>query len=284
MINVIWYDQCFGNWDHGLLDSVFSRYPELFKIHNSKRLLYADRAIIIVSGKPQAQPLRLYLETFKSGIVILTSEEDSYFDWESAIPSHLEVWTQYWVPAREAVKERLLLGAPKRINEYKINFHLPKKYLWSFVGQCQNPFRQQCVEVLKSLDGGFIQVPEFFGGLGKDGMEYQEYLDIMCQSKYVICPSGSMSVDSFRLYEAMECGAIPIADMKSPRENHIKGFNWWREVYPQNQVYCVSTWNDLDAKWFEEKYYADRLKSINWWFDYKMKLHNKLIKIANEAN
>lgn len=279
-INVIWWDQSLGNWDSGLLRETLDKYPDLFKQHNSKELIYPERAIVIVVGKPEVSALRLYLETIKSGIVILTSDEDAYFDYKAAVPSHLEIWTQYWTADREEIKERLLIGTPSRFKDYKINLSLPKKYLWSFVGQVQNPFRQQCVEVLKTLGGGFMQIPEFFGGLGKDGMEYQEYLDIMCQSKYVICPSGSMSVDSFRLYEAIECGAIPITDMRSPREKHLEGFNWWREVYPENKIFCVSSWYDLNMGWFEEQYYKERLKTVNWWFDYKLKLHNKLITYA----
>jgi len=87
-MQIIWWEGQRGYWDHGLFMNVFEKYPDLFPQHNSKELIYPDRAIVIVPGKPEVAPLREYLNKLKSGLVILTSEEDAYFDWKSAIPPH----------------------------------------------------------------------------------------------------------------------------------------------------------------------------------------------------
>lgn len=277
MINVIWYNACRGNWDSGLLCSIFDAHPDKFIQHNSKPNVYCNHAIVIVAGCPEIIPLRNYLESIPVGIVILTSEEDSFFDWKKAIPPHLKIWTQYYSPNKSEIKERLLLGPPSRLKDYKINKHLPKKYLWSFVGQVQNPFRQACVDVLKTLPDGFIHVAEMFGGVGDTGMEYQEYLDIMCQSEFVICPAGSMCVDSFRLYEAMECGAIPITDVRAPRDH--SDFNYWKEVFPENCLITTKDWSRLpDALKMGMLMYPSNI----WWDMYKLDLQNKLLHAANE--
>lgn len=275
MITVIWYDQAFGNWDHGLIDSIFTKHPESFVYHNSKELIYPDKAIIIVTGKPAIEPLRKYLDSIKSGLVILTSDEDAYFDWQNAIPKHLQLWTQYYSPSKSGISNRILLGAPKRIKDYKINTHLEKKYLWSFVGQSQNPFRQRCVEVLQGTPDGFLHIVPQFGG-GDGGVEYQEYLDIMCQSKYVICPAGSMCVDSFRVYEAMECGAIPITDMRAPRDK--EDFNYWTEVYPKNNFIQVANW---DNGFLTEVFKNGWPFNNDWWTVYKIELENKLLSLCS---
>lgn len=276
MIDVIWYNQCRGNWDSGLLCSIFEKYPETFIQHNSKQNIYSPRAIVIVTGCPEIVPLRNYLQGIASGIVILTSEEDSYFDWQAAIPPHLEIWTQYYSHNKAEIKERLLLGAPNRIKDYKINRHLPKKYLWSFVGQVQNPFRQACVDVLKDLPDGYMRIAEMFGGLGDNGTEYQQYLDILCQSQYVICPAGSMCVDSFRLYEAMECGAVPITDTRAPRDP--EDFNYWRSVNPSGEPLALTDWRSLPT--FLRMKANPELENA-WWLKYKLKLENKLLYAAN---
>lgn len=293
MINVIWYNAARGNWDSGLLCSIFDKHPDLFPQHNDKKLLFCKRAIIIVVGRPEVVPLREYLNSFDSGIVILTSEEDSYFDWKAAVPPYLEVWTQYYSANKSEIKERLLLGAPNRIKDYKINTNLPKKYLWSFVGQVQNPFRQACVEAAKKIPDGYLHIAGAFGGQ-VNGVDYQEYLDIMCQSKFVLCPAGSMSADSFRVYEAMECGAIPIADIRAPRDP--ENFNYWTDI----SIYCrliqVTGWNDKFVSWLinqgAESYLNEtkpenigltQIQSRNyWWNQYKNVLEQKLISIANE--
>jgi hypothetical protein len=276
-MNVIWYNQSFGNWDSGLLNSIFEKHSDKFTQHNTLLNPVFDKAIIIIVGKPNPLDVRTYLETIKQGLVILTSEEDAFFDWKLAIPERFEIWTQYYSPTtKKGIKERLLLGAPLRIRDYKINKHLPKKYLWSFVGQSQNPFRQQCVDVLKTLPNGFLHVAEMFGGEGSTGMEYQQYLDIMCQSEFVICPAGSMCVDSFRLYEAMECGAIPITDRRSPRD--ADDFNYW------DQVIMNATGLPIDVSQWSQIKTLDRLITSGtenkWWVDYKQNLENKLLNVA----
>lgn len=289
MIPVIWYDGCRGNWDHGTLMHIFEKHPAVFPQWNSKErwlnLQNRKQAIVIVSGCPDAETLNLYLRDLKKGIVILTSEEDAYFDWKAAIPDHLDLWTQYYSPSTKSeIKTRLLIGAPSRLKDYKINKHLPKKYLWSFVGQVQNPFRQQCVEELEFWDKGghstLLRKVEFFGGHGKNGTDYQEYLDIMCQSKYIICPAGSMCVDSFRVYEAIRCGAIPITDVRAPRD--AADFNYWNEVYPSHGLVTVESWKDLAATIFDLENKHVRADPKGYWYEqYEKDLENKLLKYAN---
>ncbi len=276
MISVIWWDQGRGNWDSGLLCSIFDAHPETFIQHNSKELIYPERAIVIVVGKPEVEPLRWYLESIKSALVILTSDEDSYFDYHAAIPERHEIWTQYYAPNKSDIKTRLLLGAPNRLKDYKINSHLPKKYLWSFVGQMQNPFRDKCINLLKTLPDGFLHRAGSFGGI-VGGIEYQEYLDIMCQSKYVICPAGSMCVDSFRFYEAMECGAIPITDRRSPRD-HFE-FDYWKECgLDYDKLFLtVDDWDELPSMIAK-----DNPIIKNWWDSYKFSIEMKLLNEANK--
>lgn len=285
-INVIWWMGQRGSWDHGLLCETFDKYPEVFIQHNETMPPHeTGRSIVIVVGKPNPDRLYGYLSTLVDSLVILTSDEDAFFDWRKAIPAQHTIWTQYWNPEYKAeIKERILLGAPNRLKNYKINTHLPKKYLWSFIGQVQNPFRQACVDVLKTLPDGFLHIVPQFGG-GDGGIDYQEYLDILCQSKYAICPAGSMSAETFRLYEAMECGAIPVTDMRSPRDNH--GFNYWEQVYSWNGVILVDDWKDLTESRLKERltWSQDYAKERNeWWITYKQQLEQKLLNYATDKN
>lgn len=289
-IDVIWYQGQRGHWDHGMLMSVFEKHPTIFKQWNEN---YSDapideKVIVIVAGKPDVVPLYGFLNKIQKAVVILTSEEDAYFDWKNAIPERHDIWTQYYSPSTKSeIKTRLLIGPPSRIKDYKINSHLPKKYLWSFVGQVQNPFRQACVDVLKTLDNGYLRIVDGFGGEGEGGVEYQEYLDIMCQSKYVICPAGSMCVDSFRVYEAIECGAIPISDMRAPRDK--VGFNYWNEVYadqneklwfPLTESIAIPDWENA-LRYFINYDAVDVYDVRKSWTYYKKNFENKLLHEAN---
>lgn len=283
MIPVVWYEGQQGRWDHWILMRTFEKYQWLFRQHNEPESKIFDRAIIIIAGKPDVQKVRQYLDNINSGVVIMMSEEDAYFDWKAAIPENkFEIWTQNWHQSTKdeiPIENRILLGIPYR-KGYKFNKELPKKYLWSFVGQVQNPFRQQCVNVLKKLPDGYMKIVRGFGGGVSGGVEYQEYLDIIAQSKFVICPSGSMTVETFRVFEAMECGSIPITDRRCPRDP--EGWDYWEKVVPNNNLFTVPNWEDigdiLDS--YDDFPHPDMMNQ--WWEDYKNELETKLIKLAVE--
>lgn len=280
MISVIWWDNARGNWDHGLLMDIFERNPQIFTQFNADVQNYDGyfstidhKAIVIVTGHPDTVQLRKFLDTLTYGLVIFTSDEEARWDIPAIVPPHLEVWSQYYKPGMR-VSERLLMGQPSRLKDYKINKTKDKKYLWSFVGQVQNQFRQQCVDTLKQLPDGFLRTTDLFGGVCDKSIEYQEYLDIMCQSKYVICPSGSFTPESFRLYEAMECGAIPITDARAPV--HAKDFNYWNNTYRYHKLITVNFWEPNTLKEI-----MTLPNSNEWWFIYKKGIEEKLIEFAN---
>jgi len=256
---------------------IFDKYPEVFIQYNQKESPVFDHAIVVVVGRPLISPLRDYLKKMKSAIVIMTGDEECAFECEKAIPKHFEMWTQCYAPHRSYMKERLLLGPPNRLVNYKINKHLPKKYLWSFIGQNQNPFRNKCVDVLKELPDGFLHVADGFGG-GSDGIEYQEYLDVLCQSKYVVCPSGSFTADCFRVYEAILCGAIPICDRRSPRD--AEDFNYWNEVYPEHNLITIDDWGLLPNYINDLENIKESFSQCDWWETYKQEVEQKLLNFT----
>lgn len=272
-INIIWHNGFRGNWDSGLLTSLISEDARFIQHNYKDNNPVFDEAIIII-GKPQDyDAVRDYLAQFKKAIVILSSDEDAEWDWKRCIPSHLQIWTQYYFRNKEEIKERLLLGFPTRLKEVTINKNLERNYFCSFVGQVQNPHRHACVEALKKIPDHFIKIADGFGGL--NGLEYQDYINILCQSKVVLCPSGSMCTDSFRVYEALECGALPIVEARSPRDD--KHFDYWREV-GAGILPCVHDWHDVKYI-LENKELIERKtkECIEWWSNYKVELKNKLL-------
>lgn len=276
-INIIWYDGFFGCWDHGLLASVFES-DSRFVQHNTKERLVFDEAIIIMGKPKDFDSVTEHLNKFKRGIVILTSDEDSEWDWRSVIPKHLTVWTQYYFHNKQEIKERLLLGFPTRLKDFSIDTSIERIYSCSFVGQVQNPYRQKCIRELKKIPNAFIQIADGFGGV--NGLEYQDYLNILCQSKVVLCPSGSMCTDSFRVYEALECGALPIVEPRSPRD--MPGFNYWREANPELHYLgilpCVEDWKDISFILKDEIWIKERTEQCQiWWTEYKYELKYKLL-------
>ena len=272
-INIIWYNGFKGNWDHGLILSLIDG-DDRFVQHNEKYSPVIDGAIIIIGKPNDIETARNYLSQFKKATVILASDEDAYWDWKNTVPDHLKICTQYYHDSKSDIKHRLLLGFPTELPQFLKKALLPKKDIFcSFVGQVQNPHRQACINELQKVPGHFLKIADGFGGV--NGLNYQDYINIMLRSKVVLCPSGSMCTDSFRAYEALECGALPIVEARSPRDK--KHFNYWQEV-GANIFPCVSDWNDVHALLGDPEFIQERTKQcIEWWNNYKQELKNKLL-------
>lgn len=266
-VNIIWFDGFRGNWDSGLIHSIIDNNPKFNEV-NSKDNPVFDEVIVLV-GKTDKYRLREYLSKTQKALVILMSDEDSAFDYEFCVAPHVKFWTQYHYRNKERIKKRIPLGVPSRFKDYKVK-SLDRKYSVSFVGQVQNEHRQQCVEVIKQIPNSFIHIASGFGGV--DGLEYQDYLDILCQSEVVVCPSGSMCTDSFRVYEAIECGALPIADANSPRD--YIDFNYWKEC--NFNVPSLQSWKTLPDL-LNPMYIKEQSEiTQNWWSHYKQILKQDL--------
>lgn len=271
-INIIWYNGFRGNWDHGLLASLMDDDARFLQHNYKDSNPVLDEAIIIVGKPNDVSALRDYLVQIKKGIVILASDEDSEWDWKACIPEHLKVWTQYYFRNKEEIKERLLLGFPTRFPKGIVQME-KREIFCSFVGQVQNEHRQACVDELKKIPNHFIKIAQYFGGV--NGLDYPEYINILCNSKVVLCPSGSMCTDSFRVYEALECGALPIVEARSPRDE--KHFDYWKEV-GADVLPCVHDWRDIKYILENTELIERKTKEcITWWINYKMELKNKLL-------
>lgn len=271
MINVVWFNGFKGNWDHGLLASIMDNDTR-FVQHNSPENPALEEAIVIMGKIKDQDQARNYLAQLRKGIVILASDEDSEWDWRSIMPPHIKVWTQYYFRNKSEITDRLLLGAPTRIREVDMTARA-RQYSCSFVGQVQNPHRRSCVQAITGIQGHYLKIAAGFGGV--NGLGYQDYINTMLESKVVLCPSGSMCTDSFRVYEALECGALPIVEARSPRDE--KHFNYWREC-GASLIPCVQNWSDAhlilqDHAFIEHK----TTECIAWWKDYKIQLKNKLL-------
>jgi hypothetical protein len=147
---------------------------------------------------------------------------------------------------------------------------------WSFAGTLHNQ-RRNTVEKFKIFDQHELHECSGFGAL--DGLTTAEYAELLQKSKYALIPEGQDSMDSFRLYEALEAGCVPLTVTNSSRFKVIPSY-WngildtpetlpfviaptWGEVvdklrdeteqsYAEKQVDCEKLWNRTKKRWRSE--------------------------------
>lgn len=153
-----------------------------------------------------------------------------------------------------------------------------KKYVWSFAGEVHEASsRAQMIDSLKKINGEyFCKIND--GWESKDNLSTQEYKQLLRDSIFVPCPSGNDSVDSFRLYEALEVGSIPIVERDE----------YWNDLFGDDHpLIQVSDWNKAvndisilskETEWQEE--YSQKL--VSWWNAQKTTLKQKIKTTINQ--
>lgn len=126
------------------------------------------------------------------------------------------------------------------------------------------------INELETPIGKFVS---FFGEFrSEDNLDEFTYRRIMSDSKFVLCPRGTGS-DSFRIYEALELGAIPIIE-DGPEHSIPFGNNPLPKV-PKDD------WRNISAVTNQYFVSSDSLKNLqkqvnNWWIVWKEQLRIEL--------
>ncbi len=114
--------------------------------------------------------------------------------------------------------------------------HIPfREYHWSFFG---TNWMDRMNAMKPLLEAKFANRYKFFSQWNDPtGLSAKEYTDIMLNSMFVPCPAG-MNHETFRLYEALECGAIPLVIKTTENE---RWFSWISNKIP---LLPIRDWND----------------------------------------
>lgn len=141
----------------------------------------------------------------------------------------------------------LPLGLSFRMTEFYEKANISNEYrpilCYSNFSVDTHPVRTKTFSYIKNKD--FIT----FQHMGKwlsYPMSGGEYIEKLNKSKFVICPRGS-GLDTFRFYEALYCGAIPIL----PKENYL------HERYNNLPILFLDKLEDyakLTKEYLEDKY------------------------------
>lgn len=205
MKNIVWLSlrsetPARGYWDQHLFELAFKDYNHSLQITDQKE------AIVIIPGAYQAyliDEINQELSKLEKCVVIITSDEENNFPIDKLSHKNMKVFATYPTVQMENVGW-LPIGYPPHAKMTKSK----KDVDWFFAGQVNHESRRLMVENVKDIPNGELHIS---GGFAQ-GLDHEEYCKLMSRSKIVLCPNGNISPDSFRLYEALEAGCIPIVE------------------------------------------------------------------------
>lgn len=170
------------------------------------------------------------------GIVwILGDEEGDCPFWLLDVP----VWKQFPNPSRAYWPDRVLpLGYTPHTRPALRDLGMPyDKSGWVLSGQNTNPRRKQAFTALEQIDPSRIHPSATFAG----GHPPEKFIRQLWEVEWAPSPAGNVRADSFRMWEALEAGAVPIVDATSPAGDR----NVWPDTIGDSPIPVIADWSTV---------------------------------------
>jgi hypothetical protein len=286
-VNVIWLSYteapAKGYWCYGFLEEVFDNTGTADIYHGLKinDVPDGEGAVVVLPAEyhvDHVDRLNAELATLPWVRLILASDERGIFPVEKLAPHPaLELWVMTphfekhtYPEGTRFLGEYYPQDARKLIKDgYGCNFQRP--HAFAFSGQITHQRRHELVQSLENVEGYLFKTAGFTQGLGRS-----DYYELLVNAETVPAPSGPVTLDSFRAFEALEAGAVPILDLKCPVE--CDGYLYWESILGDHPLPTVEHWDDA-VKIIEtvnERSPLYRQYINSWWQLHKRSIRNDL--------
>lgn len=242
MTTVVWLKARTLCWDQHLVDGLLSS-PEF--VHQEDEVDPGGCVLVVPARYFEPAEIQTLIDPLPWVLVILTSDEESTFDHEVLTHPAMRLWVMTPRPGQHAPGSRHLPeGCPADTTMALADRSpLDRPLDVFFAGQVTHERREACVAGMQALPESLrveILPTEGF----TEGIDRHDYLAVLASTKIAPCPSGPATPDSFRLFEALEAGCLPIADALAPAEGYLPGY--WPLLFNEAPPFpVIEDWAEL---------------------------------------
>jgi len=147
-----------------------------------------------------------------------------------------------------------------------------RKYKWAFLGTPHKSSRHDLLFQLSNIEPSFCHKTKAFD---KQTIEVNKMNDILSSTIFIPCPNGFVHPETYRLYEALECGCVPIVEST---------YKYYDRLFPNNPFIKVDKWIEakkIIATWKDEQIIKKREECNLWWTKLKNKIQISISKRIN---
>lgn len=293
--DVVWYGDRQNEeysvwWDMALLKDAFNgvlwKGTRSFRNYNGIDSLPQESkgAVVVVPSRlwvGSEHIINVTLQRLGFVVLILCGNEEGTFDISKIKHPMLRAWMQLpRMNKHNDVSYKLVNGYRTTTKQLIKEAGSQERTIdWAFMGQVNHERRQQCVDVLRQFKPLYpTAVLVETDAFGKEVIPYDKYISALARTKIVPCPSGVESPDSFRLYEALEAGCLPVVDAFSTN-NKAPGF--WQYLLGESPPFPVIDYWDkfpIILPQLLREYPSNVNRVQSWWALKKRELYFKLIE------
>lgn len=294
-MNVIWLNfhpeaPSKGYWCYGWLEEILTTpstgpYRDTFYHCSDVRDLPSsgsnavieEGAIVVIPAEYNAEyvdQINVALRALPWAVVILASDERGLFPVEDLIPVRA-----LWVMTPHFEKHVYPVGTnfmgefyPPDARFELIHGHWhERKYRAGFSGQITHQRRHELRDVMTEMSDVYFNGTAGF----TQGLSRSEYYQLLLDSVTAPAPSGPETLDSFRAFEALEAGAIPVLDLNCPRTQN--GTRYWDAVLgADHPLPTVSHWLELEEV-IDNLTPAESNRVFAWWQGHKRNIRRRIL-------
>ncbi len=147
-----------------------------------------------------------------------------------------------------------------------------RKYKWAFIGTPHKSSRHDLLFQLSNIRPSMIHKTDKFN---VKIIEVHEMSKILSSTEFIPCPNGFVHPESYRLYEALECGCIPIVE---------NAYKYYERLFPNNPFIKVDRWIEAKSvirEWGNDKIKQKRAECREWWSQYKKQIQEFIVNKIN---
>jgi len=155
------------------------------------------------------------------------------------------IWKQIIFSCLIIKIEKKIIYAPlNESNFFKLtkNNITTKKYSISFSGSLHSAERKRVYLIAKEM--GFANGYAGWGCNSKKSLSSNAYIRMFKNSKYSLCPAGHVNLETFRFYEIIKSGSLPII----PNETPFQPFNYYSKIYNIDQRIVLNLFTKLNIQ------------------------------------
>ena len=147
-----------------------------------------------------------------------------------------------------------------------------RKYKWAFLGTPHKSSRHDLLFQLSDIKPSFSHKTKKFN---EQIIDVNEMSEILTSTQFIPCPNGFVHPETYRLYEALECGCIPIVE---------NAYKYYDRLFSNNPFIKIDRWVEakpIIKEWEDDQIEQKREECRAWWSQYKNQLQEFLINKIN---
>lgn len=259
-------------------------------VHDCKHQVVMDNAVVFDAWVYANDPS--YYARFKGKDAFLVHIGDEFYEiGADRYQCFRGVFRSYWSSVFNPKYVKVLpLGCALPDSAASIMPASQRRYAWSFIGQAGKCTRPDMVRALSTVEPHIsfsttaVRGMSFWtkGIVGPKRIPKSEFLGILRDSAFAPAPMGNANLESFRIYEALDVGTIPIVEKRM-------FLDYFRELLGDHPIPTVGSWRearDLMRRYLDDPPALDRLQQdcTQWWGEYQIRLTGEIGAFLNERS